>query len=142
MTIIKGLFSTFVRRVILVAVIVICGCSIFATSETPEPAQDKTIELTGEEIVVTMGDSGELIYDPEELNVSVGDTVVWDNLSGSHNVVFNRVPDGIDAEAISEPTLATDPGPAHLVTFETPGTYTYYCTPHRELGMFGKVIVE
>ena len=129
------------RRVILVAVILICGCSILTTSETPEPA-DKKIELTGEEIIVTMGDGDLLLYDPEELKVSVGDTVVWVNVAESHNVVFNRVPDGIDVDAISEPTLATEPGPAHSVTFEIPGTYTYYCSPHRELGMFAKVIVE
>lgn len=141
MKIMKRSFSTFIRRVILVAVILICGCSILTTSETPELA-DKTIELTGKEIIVTMGDGDSLLYEPEELKVSVGDTVVWDNVTGSHNVVFNRVPDGIDAEAISEPVLATETGPAHIVTFETPGTYTYYCSPHRELGMFGKVIVE
>ncbi|MEM9149475.1 MAG: plastocyanin/azurin family copper-binding protein [Cyanobacteria bacterium P01_F01_bin.3] len=137
-------FSVFVKRVVLVAMIVLIGsCGMFTASETTSsPTSDEPIVLTGNEIIVTMGEDGELLYSPEEITVSVGDTVVWDNKSGAHDVVFGTVPDGVDAEAISEPVLARDPGPAHSVTFEVPGTYKYHCTPHKELGMFGSVIVE
>jgi plastocyanin len=27
-------------------------------------------------------------------------------------------------------------------TFTTPGTYTYHCTPHRQMGMVGTVVVD
>ncbi|MEM9482068.1 MAG: plastocyanin/azurin family copper-binding protein [Cyanobacteria bacterium P01_F01_bin.116] len=140
---IKRSFSVFVKRVMLVAIIVLVGsCGMFTSSETASPADEEPIVLTGSEIIVTMGEDGELLYAPEDISVSVGDTVVWDNKSGAHNVVFGKVPDGVDAEAISESTLAREPGPAHSVTFEVPGLYKYHCTPHKELGMFGTVTVE
>ncbi|MEM9805187.1 MAG: plastocyanin/azurin family copper-binding protein [Cyanobacteria bacterium P01_D01_bin.56] len=140
---IKRSFSAFVKRVILVAMIVLVGsCGMFSISETTDPPSDEPIVLTGSEIIVTMGEDGELLYSPEDITVNVGDTVVWDNKSGAHDVVFSTVPDGVDAAAISEPTLAREPGPAHSVTFEALGTYKYYCTPHKELGMFGSVTVQ
>ena len=140
---IKRSFSIFVQRVMLAAIVILVGsCGMFATSETTNPAVDEPIVLTGSEIIVAMGEGGELLYAPEDISVSVGDTVVWDNKSGAHDVVFSKVPEGVDAEAISEPTLAREPGPAHSVTFDVPGTYKYYCTPHKELGMFGSVTVE
>ncbi|MEO0868206.1 MAG: plastocyanin/azurin family copper-binding protein, partial [Cyanobacteria bacterium J06642_11] len=113
-----------------------------STSETADTVIDEPIVLTGSEVIVTMGKDGELLYSPEDISISIGDTVVWDNKSGAHDVVFSTVPDGVDAEAISDPTLATEVGPAHSVTFEVSGTYKYYCTPHKELGMFGSVTVE
>ena len=139
----KRAFSVFLKRVILVAMIVLVGsCGPSVTSDSPSPASDEPIVLTGSEIIVTMGADGELLYAPEDLSVSVGDTVVWDNISGSHDVVFGTVPDGVDAEAISRTTVATETGPAHSVSFEVPGTYKYHCTPHKELGMFASVTVE
>jgi plastocyanin len=140
---IKRSFLVFAQRVIAVLIIVLVGsCGVSIISDTTNPADDEPIVLTGSEIIVTMGDKESLLYAPEDINVKIGDTVVWDNKTGSHNVVFGRVPDGVDAEAISEPTLATEPGPAHRVTFEIPGRYRYHCSPHEELGMFGTVTVE
>ncbi|NEP60672.1 MAG: plastocyanin [Symploca sp. SIO2G7] len=123
-------------------IVLVASCDMFKTSETAGPAGDEPIVLTGGEIIVTIGEDGELLYAPEDVSVSVGDTVVWENKSGAHDVVFGTVPDGVDAEAISLTTLATESGPAHSVTFENSGTYKYHCTPHKELGMFGTVTVE
>ena len=139
---IKQSVYVFVKRVVVVAVILIYSCGSPSTPDTVSPTDSGTIVLTGSEVIVTMGEDGELIYSPEDISVSVGDTVVWDNKSGSHNVVFGTVPDGVDAEAISRTTLATEPGPAHSVTFEVPGTYKYYCSPHKGQGMFGTITVE
>ncbi|MEM9219318.1 MAG: plastocyanin/azurin family copper-binding protein [Cyanobacteria bacterium P01_F01_bin.150] len=135
--------SVFFQRIIIAAIVVLIGsCGASTISETTAPVSDEPIVLTGNEIIVTMGDGGELLYDPEELSVNVGDTVVWDNMSGAHDVVFRKVPEGVDVESISRTTLARDAGPAHSVTFEAPGDYSYYCTPHKELGMTGKITVS
>ena len=53
-----------------------------------------------------------------------------------HNAVF----DG--HEELSHADLAFAPGESWEETFDTAGTFDYYCEPHRGAGMVGKVIVE
>jgi len=92
---------------------------------------------------------------------SVGDTVVWAN-SGSrkHTVTAyeSSVPDaadyfasgGFDSESAAreawEQSLQgggnIEPGETYAVTFDVPGQYHYFCIPHEDPGMVGKVIVE
>jgi len=90
-------------------------------------------------------DSGQLVFDPSEVTVSVGDTVTWVNNKGyPHNVVFDEeaVPSGVDAEKISTPDQLGEEGQKHTVKFEKAGTYEYYCEPHWGAGMAGQVIVK
>ena len=58
------------------------------------------------------------------------------NKLAPHNAVF----DG--HEELSHADLAFAPGESWEETFDTAGTYDYYCEPHRGAGMVGKVIVE
>merc|ERR1711904_469556 len=95
--------------------------------------------------VVNIGSepAGELIYDPEEVTIEVGDTVTWTNVDGiPHDVVFETVPEGVDPQALSHPELFSTIGQNVSTTFTTPGTYTYYCTPHKYAGMVGTITVE
>jgi len=90
-------------------------------------------------------DSGQLVFDPSEVTVSVGDSVTWVNNKGyPHNVIFDEeaVPSGVDAEKISTPDQLGEEGQKHTVKFEKAGTYEYYCEPHRGAGMAGQVIVK
>ncbi|MEM1368784.1 MAG: plastocyanin/azurin family copper-binding protein [Cyanobacteria bacterium P01_H01_bin.15] len=140
---IKRSFILFVQRMIAVAIIILVGsCGASLTSDNSTPEESAPIVLTGDEIIVTMGEYESQLYAPEDISVNAGDTVVWDNKSGLHNVVFGKVPEGVDAEAISRKTLAREPGPAHSVKFEVPGEYRYHCSPHLELGMVGTVTVQ
>ena len=76
---------------------------------------------------------------PSSLTVKPGDTVVWTNTSGYHNV------NGTLATYPSNPeSFGNSAGMNWVYTFvfNTPGTYNYHCNPHVELGMKGKIIVE
>ena len=77
------------------------------------------------------------ITDASTVNISTGDTVKFiNNKLAPHNAVF----DG--HEELSHADLAFAPGESWEETFDTAGTYDYYCEPHRGAGMVGKVIVE
>ena len=66
------------------------------------------------------------------------------NKAGPHNVVFDEdaIPDGVSQEAISMSDQLGEEGESFTMKFDTPGTYEYYCEPHRGAGMVGKIIVN
>jgi plastocyanin len=71
-------------------------------------------------------------FTPEKLNVSVGATVVWKQVSGTHTVTFKE--GGFDQPL--------DPDhPKVKATFPA-GTYHYFCQFHVDKGMKGKVVVK
>lgn len=79
------------------------------------------------------------VFTPDQLTVSVGDTVIWTNSQGFHNV------NGTQASYPSNPESfgnGTGTGWTFNHVFTIPGTYDYQCDPHVGLGMIGQVIVE
>lgn len=95
---------------------------------------------------VKMGsDNGMLKFDPPKLTIKAGDTVKWvNNKLAPHNAVFDgaKIPGGVDVKEISHKKLLTAPGDSYSTTFDKPGTYTYYCEPHRGAGMVATITVE
>jgi plastocyanin len=96
--------------------------------------------------VVEMGD---VAFMPDQVTVSVGDTVEWRNESGvTHTVTADpdlaadpanvELPEG--AEAFDSGEVAS--GESFSYTFEQAGTYRYVCLPHERQGMLGTVVVE
>jgi len=80
---------------------------------------------------------GEYFNDPATVTVKPGDTVRWVNVGTiAHNAVSGNdpSPDG----AWSSPEV--DPGGAWTRTFDSPGTYPYFCSLHPTL-MPGTVVV-
>jgi len=75
-----------------------------------------------------------LRFSPPSVTIKVGDSVTWTGLgSGFHNVQTDADPFcGPPALALSTCTI----------TFNQPGTNSYYCAPHRGFGMVGTVIVQ
>ena len=79
-------------------------------------------------------------FDPATVTIAPGESVTWEweEGSGRHNVV----PDG-EEPAPSGPLTE---GPfTYTYTFDTPGTYRYYCLAHggpAGVGMSGVVVVE
>jgi plastocyanin len=78
-------------------------------------------------------------FTPKEITISAGDTVIWVNQGGNHNV------DGQKTAYPSNPvsfgnSLGT--GWTYKFVFTTPGTYNYKCDPHAAFGMVGKVTVN
>ena len=90
-------------------------------------------------------DGGQLVFVPDEVKISAGDTVTWIGNKGMpHNVVFDEenVPDGVDAAKISHEDMVGEEGEKVSSKLDKPGTYAYYCEPHRGAGMNGTIIVK
>ncbi len=102
---------------------------------------DGVVDETGrDEVTVTVGASGNdgsFAFDPAAIRVSEGTTVVWEwaGEGGKHNVVAD---DG--SFRSGDPVSGADTTFRH--TFDGTGTYEYYCSPHKNLGMKGAVVVE
>jgi len=110
-----------------------------ATPE-PTPTDTATPEATAAaDETVVVGPDGDLVFDPAELRVEVGATVLWRWDSGGHTVTVESQPDGADWRATGQETH--DSGYTHTHTFEVAGTYEYVCLPHESAGMVGSVTV-
>jgi plastocyanin len=81
---------------------------------------------------VTVG-SGGLIFTPQITNIHSGDQVIWQWATGNHTVTSSN-------NAWSS-TAVQSAGTSFTNTFITPGTYGYYCGPHKSFGMVGEVVV-
>lgn len=97
-------------------------------------------------------------FTPDELTVSAGETIVWENTSSrAHTVTAyeNSVPTeadffasgGFEDEATAREGWknldgAITSGETFSYTFEVPGTFDYFCIPHEQAGMMGRVVVE
>ena len=72
--------------------------------------------------VVQPSDTMSLRYDPSSLTVTVGTTVTWVNNSSTSITVTS--PDGLfDSESVAT-------GGSFSYTFDTPGTFRYFCVPY------------
>ncbi|MCT9096562.1 plastocyanin/azurin family copper-binding protein [Haloarchaeobius sp. HME9146] len=92
---------------------------------------------------VAVGPDGNFVFVPEEITVSTGDTITWEWGSDNHNIVVESQPDEADWPGTEGgETKVYDDGYTYEYTFEVPGTYEYYCSPHRNVGMVGTVVVE
>jgi len=102
--------------------------------------------FAAEGTTVKMGsDSGQLVFQPDEVKICKGDSITWiNNKGGPHNVVFDEeaVPSGVDTEKISMDGQLGDEGEKFTTKLDVAGTYSYYCEPHRGAGMNGQVIVS
>ena len=93
-------------------------------------AQDETIEM------LNKLDKENMVYSKKVVRVNVGDTVFWKATDKGHNVEFIKggVPEGVE-KFKSKFNKDTQ------YTFEIPGIYAYWCTPHKNMGMIGFVVV-
>lgn len=107
---------------------------------SPPATESNTIQM------VTEG--GQYYFDPIGLAVEPGETVTWVIKNGSHSTTaykegnslakVTRIPE--DAKAWNSGTLS-EAGTTFKHTFETEGTYDYFCIPHKSLGMVGRIVV-
>jgi len=101
----------------------------------------------GSKTVGMYTEGGDYYFDPIGLFVEKGTTVSFKDESGSHSSVAykkgtgsaetTRIPEGAEAwnsDIVSE-------GESYDHTFDTEGTYDYFCLPHKSLGMVGRIVV-
>lgn len=103
-------------------------------------AQAVTVDM------ITEGDA--YYFDPIGVAVPTGASVTWVNDSGSHTSTAytqdnpqsetRRIPEGAEGW---DSGFLSEGGAEFSHTFETEGTYDYYCTPHKSQGMVGRVVV-
>jgi plastocyanin len=104
----------------------------------------------------TVDMTDELIFDPDEITVEAGDTVVWENVGEiGHSVTAyeDEIPNGADFWAAGgfdreDAARSAYPergnvagGESYQHTFEVVGTHEYFCIPHESVGMLGAVEV-
>ena len=77
-----------------------------------------------------------MVYSKKIINIDVGDTILWKASSKGHNVEFIKggTPEGVE-KFKSKINKDTE------YTFQIPGIYAYWCTPHKSMGMIGFVVV-
>ena len=94
-------------------------------------------------------DVGSFKFSPEVATVAAGEPIVF-TLVGEvgHNVIFDTdgapapVAAELSAASMGENDLLSEDEPTHKVKISTPGTYTYFCTPHKSANMKGTIIVK
>ena len=93
-------------------------------------AADQTVEM------LNRLNKESMVFEPKIVRVNVDDTVLWKATDKGHNVEFIKkgVPEGV-GKFKSKYNKDTE------YKFETPGIYAYWCTPHKNMGMIGFVVV-
>lgn len=90
----------------------------------------RTIEMLNKD------DAGnKMIYSEELVYIDTGETITWVPTSKGHNVEMIAGPDGATLPKKSKN------GKEVSITFDVPGIYYYWCTPHKGMGMIGLVVV-
>jgi plastocyanin len=84
-------------------------------------------------------------YDPDPVQVTAGQTVVWTNDDVAFHTVTSGLPGAPDAGALFDsglegPTVLDTQGKTFEHTFDTAGEFDYHCIVHPAL--VGKVIVS
>jgi plastocyanin len=118
----KKTFTKSIRIGHILVLVLIAGMSISVLGQTSH-----VVDVTNN------------IFTPDEITIMKGDTVIWTNLEGNHNV------NGSQTKFPENPeSFKNDVGPGWVFSyvFTDTGTYDYQCDPHAQFGMTGKVMVE
>jgi pseudoazurin len=112
--------------------IAILTVAFFLTNVTFSTSFAATVEVE----MLNKQDKERMVYSQKIVRINVGEKVIWKATSKGHNVEFIKggVPQGVK-KFKSKTSKDTD------YTFDVPGIYAYWCTPHKTMGMIGFVIV-
>lgn len=120
----------------------LAGCLSSANSGN-STNQSPTNSATNEpDATVNVGPDGNLVFTPSHLEVRPGATVRWIWKSDNHNVVVDEQPEDADWNGSSgSKSDLYDSGFSFTHTFDTLGTFRYYCQPHQSAGMTAELVV-
>ena len=105
--------------------LIICLSLLIAS---PAIASEVTVEMLNKD-----ADGNRMVYSQEIVEIAAGSTVKWVPTDKGHNVEIIASPNDLKFKSKN--------GKEASVTFETPGIYYYWCTPHKGMGMIGLVVV-
>ena len=105
--------------------LIICLSLLIAS---PAIASDVIVEMLNKD-----ADGNRMVYSQEIIKIAAGSTVKWVPTDKGHNVEIIASPNDLKFKSKN--------GKEASVTFETPGIYYYWCTPHKGMGMIGLVVV-
>ena len=95
---------------------------------TPAFAADMQIEMLNKD-----AEGNRQVYSEEVARIDVGDTITWVPTNKGHNIEMVASPNNMKLRSKNNKEVQ--------VTFEEPGIYYYWCTPHKGMGMIGLVVV-
>ena len=96
-----------------------------------------TVSGTAYAVDVQMGYEGNLVFEPNEVTISAGDTVTFvNNALPPHNIIVDGRAD------LSRESLMFSPGETQEITFAEAGDYNFSCAPHAGAGMKGVIHVQ
>jgi len=136
-----------------------------SSSDSEEETEEESSLSGGPNVVSDVPDDADHVvdvaaatYEPAELTVERGDTVAFEHVGGEAHTVTayeEQLPEeatywasgGFESESEAREgwengTGAVQSGQSYVYTFETAGTYPYFCIPHEMAGMEGTIIVE
>lgn len=122
------------------------------TDESDGSGNDTTTATPESEVVqVDVGPEKRLRFEPEDVEIAVGDTVEWVARSQGHNVSSDPEASGKCENPEGAEPFKSYEGDNHFAIMEVgetfsheftvPGEYVYVCVPHEGQGMIGSVTV-
>lgn len=115
----------------LILVLLIVGCSQQQTQTMTDNQPDVT--PTGGLAVKTDVEIVNFAFNPDTVTIKKGTTIIWTNMDSVQHTVTSVSGNEMDSDKLSK-------GQTYTHTFDTAGTYDYYCTIHPS--MHGTVVVE
>lgn len=110
------------------------------TTKSAEKQRPTTVEMVSK--------GSDYYFDPIGLFVEPGTAVTFKNAGGSHSSTAYKKGTGSSSVTRIPPQaegwdsgVLTQSGATFEHTFEVEGTYDYFCTPHKTLGMVGRIVV-
>ncbi|MDH4117324.1 MAG: plastocyanin/azurin family copper-binding protein, partial [Acidimicrobiia bacterium] len=122
------------------------GRALGLTPDTPPPRPTTTTTTTttiattsttqgGDTFNVRVGVGASLnAFSPGSVSIETGDRVRFTNEGGFHNLIWDDGGSGMSAASTSLWSVTR--------TFNSPGTYGYFCSVHSDVGMDGVVNVS
>ena len=95
--------------------------------------------FAADEIIEMLNKQGKesMVYSKKVVRINSGDTITWKATTKGHNVEFIKggVPEGVEK-------FKSKFNKDAVYKFTVPGIYAYWCTPHKNMGMIGFVVVD
>ena len=120
-----------VIAVIILALVVLVALLMFLPSNNVDMVKENTLpktELSGSVITIV-----NFAFSPATITIESGTTVTWINEDSVGHTVTSDSGSELDSPLLKKSEVYTH-------TFNTPGTYQYYCAPHP--AMKGTIIVQ